>query len=195
MIKITKTPYVWHVVKRHVTGKVLDLGAGTAWSCLECKKLGLDVVAVDFLDSSLKALKSMHFKTVKHDLNEFPYPFENGSFDTVLLIHVIEHLYSPFKTLVEIRRILKKNGTLILACPNANEKIQRSWKGPESEVEGAKHLYGFVPKTLKLTVEKAGLNVKKYYVNVALVSKPRLVTLFQPIFKLLGQDTWFVCGK
>lgn len=47
-----------------------------------------------------------------------PLPFQTAEFDIVLFLDVIEHLTRPHHALSEIRRVLKPNGTLILATPN-----------------------------------------------------------------------------
>jgi SAM-dependent methyltransferase len=44
-------------------------------------------------------------------------PFEDGSFDTVLSIQVLEHTPQPRLLVAEMARVLKKGGTLILAAP------------------------------------------------------------------------------
>jgi SAM-dependent methyltransferase len=44
-------------------------------------------------------------------------PFEDGSFDTVLSIQVLEHTPHPRQLVSEMARVLKKDGTLILAAP------------------------------------------------------------------------------
>ena len=44
-------------------------------------------------------------------------PFRANSFDTVLLIQVLEHIPKPKKMLEEIYRVLKKGGYLVLTCP------------------------------------------------------------------------------
>jgi SAM-dependent methyltransferase len=47
----------------------------------------------------------------------FPYPDE--SFDVVLFCEIIEHLLSdPVHALIEIRRVLKPGGTLVVTTPN-----------------------------------------------------------------------------
>jgi len=51
------------------------------------------------------------------DLNN-TLPFKSGSVDTVIAGEIIEHLINPFRFLLEIKRILKKNGELILSTPN-----------------------------------------------------------------------------
>ena len=44
-------------------------------------------------------------------------PFEDGSFDTVVSIQVLEHTPRPRQLVTEMARVLKKGGTLILAAP------------------------------------------------------------------------------
>jgi len=44
-------------------------------------------------------------------------PFEDGSFDTVLSIQVLEHTPRPRQLLAEMARVLKDDGVLILAAP------------------------------------------------------------------------------
>ena len=53
-----------------------------------------------------------------HDLNEFPYPFENNQFDLIEADHILEHLSNTLKTLKELHRILKSNGELIIKVPH-----------------------------------------------------------------------------
>jgi SAM-dependent methyltransferase len=44
-------------------------------------------------------------------------PFEDGSFDTVLSIQVLEHTPRPRRLVAEMARVLNKDGVLILAAP------------------------------------------------------------------------------
>jgi len=55
---------------------------------------------------------------VVHDLNIFPYPFEDGSFELVEAFHVLEHLDKPFNVMKELHRILAPGGTLHVKVPH-----------------------------------------------------------------------------
>ena len=48
------------------------------------------------------------------------FPFAPDTFDKIVCAEVLEHLHNDFKALVEIKRILKPDGTLIITVPNKN---------------------------------------------------------------------------
>ncbi len=55
---------------------------------------------------------------VEHNLNVFPYPFEDNSFDYIEAFHVLEHLDRPFNVMKELHRILKPGGKLVVKVPH-----------------------------------------------------------------------------
>jgi SAM-dependent methyltransferase len=55
------------------------------------------------------------------NIEDAAFPFEDESFEVVLLCEVLEHLQSdPLQVLLEIKRVLKHGGTLILTTPNVS---------------------------------------------------------------------------
>lgn len=59
-------------------------------------------------------------------------PYEDASFDVVLLVEVIEHLENHRMALGELARILKPNGVLVLTTPNImrlNSRLHFFWSG------------------------------------------------------------------
>jgi|SRR3989344_2100949 len=54
---------------------------------------------------------------IHHDLDKFPYPFKDNTFDFILASHILEHVDDIFKVLKEIKRILKQDGTLKVETP------------------------------------------------------------------------------
>jgi len=85
---------------------VLDLGCGTR------KKPG--AIGIDSNPDTQA--------DVIHDLNKFPYPFDNSFFDIITADNVIEHLDDVIKVLEELYRIAKPNGHLIITVPYFRSK-------------------------------------------------------------------------
>lgn len=55
---------------------------------------------------------------VEHDLNKFPYPFADDTFDWVESDHCFEHLSNPFQVMKEVHRIAKNGATVIIRVPH-----------------------------------------------------------------------------
>ena len=95
-----------------LTLNILDIGCGNhKWP----GSIGLDIVPLAGVD-------------IVHDLNQFPYPFSNDTFDLVRVIHVIEHIQSIPKTMEEIHRITRHGGEVIIETPHYTDIS--SWQDP-----------------------------------------------------------------
>ena len=55
------------------------------------------------------------------DLNKYPWPIDTSSFDRVIALNVIEHLNDTMKTMEELHRITKPNGTIYILCPHFSD--------------------------------------------------------------------------
>lgn len=98
--------------------KVLDLGCGDgAVSEFLAKKLKVRVVGADISEEAIKTARGRGVDAVLMDA-EKPLPFKNESFDVVFWGDNIEHLFNPQDTLIDIKRVLKKKGRLVISCPN-----------------------------------------------------------------------------
>lgn len=79
----------------------LDIGCGTS------KKdgfIGVDIMELPNVD-------------IVHDLNTFPYPFEDDVLDEIWMDQVIEHLTQPVKVVEELHRICKNGASVIIGVP------------------------------------------------------------------------------
>ena len=104
---------ILNVFKFSKKGAVLDLGCASGQYSIALDNLGFDVTATDVTSH----FKHDKIKFVQFDSNK-ELPFPDASFDYVLLAEVIEHLKDPYKAIMQINRILKKGGKLILSTPN-----------------------------------------------------------------------------
>ena len=52
------------------------------------------------------------------ELDHFPYPFRDNSFDQLRAIHVIEHVADVIRTMEEFHRLVRAGGTVLLETPH-----------------------------------------------------------------------------
>jgi SAM-dependent methyltransferase len=57
---------------------------------------------------------------IVHDLNKFPWPFEDEQFSEIVANDVLEHLNELIPAMEELHRILKSNGALHIKVPYWN---------------------------------------------------------------------------
>ena len=90
-------------------------------------------------------------------------PFRDGSFDLVLCLDYLEHVDADDRTLVEISRVLKAGGELIMVTPHTGRFFLlhnlRSALGLRLEYFGHKR-EGYSFPELKTKLSRAGLRVK-----------------------------------
>lgn len=60
---------------------------------------------------------------VLHDLDVFPYPFDENAFDVIEADHVLEHLRDPFAVMAELCRIAKPGGTIEIHVPHFSRAL------------------------------------------------------------------------
>ena len=128
--------------------KILDLGAGdksfvkvVRENGINCK--GLDVDEIDLENEKIN--------------------YEDGEFDLVTGISLIEHIFNPSNFLKESYRILKKDGFLILVTPDWEYNFKNFYNDPT-------HIRPYTQRSLKFLLKSFGY----YQIKIVpwLVCKP-----------------------
>jgi len=103
--------------------RILDLGCGDGFLAFSIATRGHDVVGCDpsitgiqLAERQTSPRKVTGHLAFVHQQGE-PVPFEDGSFDVVILADVIEHVSPPAQLLCSARRVLTPGGTLLLSTP------------------------------------------------------------------------------
>lgn len=142
------------------SGRILEVGCGRGLVLQELSRLHHDCFGTE--RSPLAAARALQIPGVKI----FSRPLEDclfpaGSFDLILLWHVLEHLDSPDGVLREISRILKPGGYLILEVPNLSS-LQSSIFGKHwFHLDIPRHLYHFTSGGLCHLLKRNGFSITR----------------------------------
>ncbi|CAM4047533.1 class I SAM-dependent methyltransferase [Flavobacterium branchiophilum] len=94
-------------------GMILDIGAGTGDFLFVAQQNGWKTVGVEPNEKAktIAKAKGVPFVDTTNELS-------SASFDVITMWHVLEHVPDLEKQIVELKRLLKPTGTLIIAVPN-----------------------------------------------------------------------------
>jgi ubiquinone/menaquinone biosynthesis C-methylase UbiE len=93
-------------------------GVGAQTKIIATKNPDANFISVDLSEDSIREAKKMirssgihNVKLMQADI--YNLPFQDETFDSVIICFVLEHLRNPVQALKETKRVLKKGGTMI----------------------------------------------------------------------------------
>ena len=144
--------------------RVLDAGCGAGYGALLLREGGASlVVGVDNALEAIAYAREHYRVTGLHFLTGdcAALPFGTEQFDLVVAFEVIEHISDPVAFLHEVRRVLRRDGTLFLSTPN------RRFSQEEREVPNPYHLKEYDEKEFQALLEAV-------FASVTLLGQSRL---------------------
>lgn len=103
--------YLYPKLISYLTGRSLDIGCGVGDFLYMYK----NIVGVDINNDCVNYCKSKGLNALLMDIDILP--FNDSSFDSIVLDNVIEHIEYPSNLILEIKRVLVPNGTLLIGVP------------------------------------------------------------------------------
>ena len=98
--------------------RVLDIACGEGYGTSALQRAGaVSVIGVDVSDEVCRHAAAKYGVDAKVG-NAEQIPLPDGSVDIVVSFETIEHVANPEKFLVEVKRVLKASGVLIVSTPN-----------------------------------------------------------------------------
>jgi len=132
--------------------KILDVGMGTGGNLLEFSKLG-QAFGIDVSEKAIEFCRKRNIKYICQSPAE-KLPFKDKTFDIITCLDVLEHVPEPVETLLELRRVIKDNGKIIITVPTF--KILYTQRDEELY-----HLRHYEIKSLTDDINEAKLKVEK----------------------------------
>jgi SAM-dependent methyltransferase len=137
-------------------GLALELGCADGRFLERLRTLGWHAKGLEPAAKPAQLARNKGFDVHQGTLQPNLYPANH--FDAVFAWMVLEHVHEPRRVLVEVRRILKDSGSLVISVPNFacwERRVFRSfWYGLGLPI----HLQQFTPRTLQAILHACGFH-------------------------------------
>jgi 2-polyprenyl-3-methyl-5-hydroxy-6-metoxy-1,4-benzoquinol methylase len=155
-----------NLINKHskTKGTLLDVGCGTGYFLQTCKENGWQITGMEPDDKA----RTIAEENTKQKIYNHLFSIEGEQkFDIITLWHVLEHVHQLNETIVHLRKLLKKEGILIIAVPNINSYDADIYKEYWAALDVPRHLYHFTERDItqlfsKHRIDKIGTYPMKF---------------------------------
>jgi ArsR family transcriptional regulator len=151
-------------------GDVLDVGSGDGSAAVS---LAPYCASLTCIDTSARLIETARQRLAKFSharaevLDVHAMPFEQATFDVVLMFHTLTYADDPPRALAECARVLRPGGKLVLLCLDEHQQHEVTAR------YGERHA-GFSPGAVRGLLADAGFEVKAAHVTCREARKPHL---------------------
>jgi 2-polyprenyl-3-methyl-5-hydroxy-6-metoxy-1,4-benzoquinol methylase len=135
---------------------LLDIGCGTGDFLVEAKNQGWTILGFE-PNSDAKALANQKGVLFTDDIFSLP----ENTFDLVTMWHVLEHVPNLTDYIANLKRIVKPNGTIIIAVPNYKSYDAKYYNRFWAAYDVPRHLWHFSKTSIKRLFSDVDMELKK----------------------------------
>ncbi len=153
-----------YLVERYKQGgKILDIGCNRGFILSNAASWGWETYGIEVVPWMTKLIeKEFGTKIYNGKLREVSHEFPDNFLDAITMIDIIEHFQDPLKDLLEIHRILKDDGIIILNTVDVESAHAQILGDKWGHANPREHIYLFSRKTLRKILEKAGFQILSF---------------------------------
>jgi SAM-dependent methyltransferase len=156
--------------RRRRSGALLDVGCGRGDLAARFAAEGWSAYGLDISADAVEAARAAGVQAVEGTLTTAPWPDE--SFDLIVMNHSLEHMADPMDALRRARRLLRRDGALIVAVPKWTSWQRRLFGTYWLHLDVPRHLTHFSPQALHAAARQAGFTRGRTRGFVTAVSLP-----------------------
>jgi SAM-dependent methyltransferase len=139
------------------SGAILDVGCGTGEFLAEMKRRGWSTLGLEPSPAARTQAQQNHQLDVRPPTELFALGPQ--SFDVITLWHVLEHVHTLNEYVAQLHALLKPNGLLVVAVPNATSHDAQHYGPHWAAWDVPRHLYHFSKDSMTRLMARHGFAV------------------------------------
>ena len=141
--------------------RLLDIGSkwGGLGACARSLGLQLAYTGLELSEANVRKAAELGLDVRTADVSG-RLPIDDQQYDCVMCLELLEHVPVPVELLAEIRRVLKRDGRVVISVPNPYSWVEiyrEVFNGPDPEG----HLNGFTTPVMENLLALAGLRLER----------------------------------
>jgi SAM-dependent methyltransferase len=137
-------------------GRLLDVGCGDGTFLMAAQQKGWTVVGTE-MNPHVARSNGLDVRDTIEDVSD------RAPFDCITLWHSLEHMRDPRSMLSGLLRLLKSNGRLIIAVPDAGGLQAKMFGRKWFHLDVPRHLYHFDADSLTHLLQSSGYSVRRQW--------------------------------
>jgi len=143
--------------KPNLFSRILDVGCGAGYLLHRMSEVGFQyLVGIDPFIPEKATLKKKNIEIIKGDLTSV----EGRNFDLIMMHHCFEHCDDQRSELRSVKRLLAKDGLLLLRQPLCDSEAFKIYKANWFQIDAPRHVVLHSVNSMKLIVNECGLKIK-----------------------------------
>jgi 2-polyprenyl-3-methyl-5-hydroxy-6-metoxy-1,4-benzoquinol methylase len=143
---------IYDVIKKVVRNKVADIGFGTGFGTHLLNVNANEVYGYEIDENAIQFAKAVFpFRNLHYEYGDIVKGISGQEFNYIVMIDVLEHIKDEKSALENVKKMMTKDGTLILSTPNRLSRYRK----------GESHVREYAPKELE------GI-LKRHFVSVSI---------------------------
>ena len=138
--------------------RILDVGCGHGRLLLKMAQGGMkEVYGIDpFIAEEINYDNGV--RIFRRQLSECPAEWSDH-FDLIMLHHSFEHMEDPVERLLEVKRLLKPSGTILIRVPVADSHAWRHYREHWFQIDAPRHIYLHTGRSMEYICQAAELDI------------------------------------
>jgi 2-polyprenyl-3-methyl-5-hydroxy-6-metoxy-1,4-benzoquinol methylase len=149
-----------NLVTKYASGsKVIDIGCGTGELLMQFKRNNWETYGIE--PNGKARVIAREKNNIQVGEEEDLETLKSGTFDVVMMWHVLEHVADLNKKIRQVKKIMKKEGTFFVALPNCKSRDASIYGKYWAAYDVPRHLYHFTQNTTRTLFNNFQMDIEK----------------------------------